>query len=385
VTTTRPTPFGLPRMRARDPKEPNRVASSLELFFDLTVVVAVSIAAEQLLRYEEAGRTAAGVGAYGMVFFAIWWAWMNFTWFASAFDTDDWFYRVLTIVQMGGVLVLAAGVEPAMWRGDYTVATLGYVLMRLAMLTQWIRAARATEFRSTALRYAIGVGVVQAAWLLRLALPPETGVVSFLLLVVAELAVPLLAERAGITPFHPHHIAERYGLFTLIVLGEGLLSVTHAIARGVGQAERFGPVLVIGASALVLIAAMWWTYFAREQHGRLRSFSSTFAYGYLHYLVFAAAGALPAGIEVAVAEALGDEQVGPAAGRALTTVPVALFLLGVWIVSLRPALSRGPSAIVLVLVAAIALSALVPQGVPLAALLAAGLVFVLERDRRHTP
>jgi len=66
---------------------------------------------------------------------------MNFTWFASAFDTDDWLYRVLTIVQMGGVLVLAAGVHDAMVSFDYAVVTWGYVIMRLAMVAQWLRAA----------------------------------------------------------------------------------------------------------------------------------------------------------------------------------------------------------------------------------------------------
>ena len=47
------------------------------------------------------------------VFFAIWWAWMNFTWFASSYGIDDVAYRLLTMVQMGGVLVLAAGIPAA--------------------------------------------------------------------------------------------------------------------------------------------------------------------------------------------------------------------------------------------------------------------------------
>ena len=49
-----------------------------------------------------------------MVFFAIWWAWMNFTWFASAYDCDDVPYRLTMFVQIAGALILAAGV-PAMF------------------------------------------------------------------------------------------------------------------------------------------------------------------------------------------------------------------------------------------------------------------------------
>jgi low temperature requirement protein LtrA len=75
------------------------------------------------------------------VFFAIWWAWVNFTWFASAYDTDDVAYRLLTFVQIVGVLILAAGVPAAFVHGDFTVMTIGYVVMRVALVTQWLRAA----------------------------------------------------------------------------------------------------------------------------------------------------------------------------------------------------------------------------------------------------
>src|SRR5919107_1836622 len=83
-----------------------------------------------------------GVRGYLMVFFAIWWAWMNFTWFASAYDTDDDVYRITTLVQIAGALVLAAGVESAFEESNYVGITFGYVVMRLAMVAQWLRAAR---------------------------------------------------------------------------------------------------------------------------------------------------------------------------------------------------------------------------------------------------
>ena len=73
----------------------------------------------------------AGLVAFLQVFFAIWWAWMNFTWFASSYDTDDVAYRLLTLVQMAGVLVLAAGVPAAAEHSDYRAVTLGYLIMRI--------------------------------------------------------------------------------------------------------------------------------------------------------------------------------------------------------------------------------------------------------------
>ena len=145
------------------------------------------------------------------------------------------------------------------------------------------------------------------------------------------------------------------------------------------------PLLLIAASALVLVAGMWWIYFAREQHDNLTSMMSTFGFGYLHYAIFASAAALAAGIEVALAQAGDHPPLPDVIGRATTTVPVAVFLLGVWVLALRPALPRRTSAAVLVLTAAVALAAFVPAGLPISALLVVAIVVVLEVDWRHHP
>ena len=128
-------------MVARDTGEPHRVATSLELLFDLCFVVAVARAAAQLHHDLSAGHAGHGVLGYVMVFFAIWWAWVNFTWFASAYDTDDAVYRLTTLIQISGVLILAAGVTRAADHDDFRVVTVGYVVMRLALVAQWLRAA----------------------------------------------------------------------------------------------------------------------------------------------------------------------------------------------------------------------------------------------------
>ena len=84
-------------MRPRDPEEQGRSASPLELFFDLVIVIAVATAAVELHHALTENHIVDGLLSYMLVFFAIWWAWMNFTWFATSFDTDDWLYRVLTV------------------------------------------------------------------------------------------------------------------------------------------------------------------------------------------------------------------------------------------------------------------------------------------------
>jgi low temperature requirement protein LtrA len=96
-------------MVGRDPGNEFRAATPLELFFDLVFVVAVSLAADRLDYALAEGRVTGSLLSYGLVFFGIWWAWVNFTWFASAYDTDDVVYRLFVFVTITGALVLARG------------------------------------------------------------------------------------------------------------------------------------------------------------------------------------------------------------------------------------------------------------------------------------
>ena len=97
------------RMLGRDPDEVHRAATPLELLFDLTFATSFSFAAAQLAHALAAGHVGAGLIGFGFASFAICWAWINFSWFASAFDTDDWIFRLMTMVQMIGVLIVAIG------------------------------------------------------------------------------------------------------------------------------------------------------------------------------------------------------------------------------------------------------------------------------------
>ena len=158
ATSATPAPIGLHwPLAPRDPGEEHRSSTPLELLFDLCFVVAVAVgqAAARLHHAVGEAHVFHGLVGYAMVFFAIWWAWMNFSWFASAYDQDDVLYRLLTLMQMCGVLVLATGVDAAFNHEDFTRVTAGYVIMRIPMTLQWLRAAAGDPVRRTvALRYA---------------------------------------------------------------------------------------------------------------------------------------------------------------------------------------------------------------------------------------
>ncbi len=324
-------------MTARSRDEKHRAASPLELFFDLCFVVAIAQAGVQLVHSVAEAHAAEGIVSYAMVFFAIWWAWMNFTWFASAYDNDDVLYRVVTLVQIAGVLVLAAGVSRAFEDHEFLVVVAGYVIMRLALTAQWLRAARTAEDaeRRMTLRYAGGVLLCQVGWLGLLFLPESVRPWVFLVMAIAEMCVPVLAEKEINTSWHPHHISERYGLFTIIVLGETIAAATIAVKSGVDENDALGELLPIASGGLLIIFAAWWIYFAVPIHGHLRSNKQAFLWGYGHYLIFASAAAIGAGLEVAVEQAVGKAHISTLSASAAVTLPTALFLLTVWALHAR--------------------------------------------------
>jgi low temperature requirement protein LtrA len=371
------------RMTARRSDEDHRVATPLELLFDLSFVVAVASAAAKLHHALAEDHLGSGVLGYLLVFFAIWWGWLNFTWFASAYDTDDVPYRLTTLLQVAGVLVLAAGVPRAFDQSDFGVITIGYVLMRLAMVLQWLRAARSDPgHRACAQRYAVGITVVQVGWVARLLLPDEVFLVGFLVMVAAELAVPIWAERVARTTWHPHHVVERYGLFTLIVLGESILAATGAIGAALDAGHAGFALISLAAAGLVIVFSLWWLYFDHPAHDLLRTSPRAFAWGYGHYLVFASVAAVGAGLEVSVDHDLHVAHLSALAAGLATTVPVAVFLVVVWLLQVRPT-RRGPASwgfpAAAVLVPA---GTFTPAPVHAAAVVLAGLVALVILARR---
>ncbi|MFJ8046395.1 low temperature requirement protein A [Kitasatospora sp. NPDC096147] len=319
-------------MTARSKHESHRVATPLELFFDLCFVVAVAQAGKQLAHDLAEGHLGEGLFGYALAFFAIWWAWMNFSWFASAYDVDDVPYRLLTLVQITGVLILAAGVPRMFDSRDLTLSVTGYVVMRLAMVTQWLRAAAAESggARQMALRYAIGITICQLGWGLVLLVPDDRLGWVLPLGILAELSVPVVAEWHTQSAWHPHHIAERYGLFTIIVLGESVAAATIAMQTAIDEREALDELIPVAAGGILICFAAWWIYFARPVHHVLTSNRNAFLWGYGHYLVLGSAAAIGAGLEVVIEYDIHEAHISAVPAAAAVTVPTALFLLTVW-------------------------------------------------------
>ena len=286
------------------------MATPLELLFDLTFVVAFGIAASEFSHMLAENHVGAGLIAFSFATFAVCWAWINFSWFASAYDTDDWIYRLMTMLQMVGVIVMALGF-PAMYASveqgghvDNRIMVAGYVVMRIALVAQWLRAARQDpDHRSACLTYATAVTVAQAGWIASMFLHTSLAMtfVVIVLLIGVEVLGPVLAEwRKGGTPWHAHHISERYGLLTIIALGEGVVGTVASVSAAVSAQGWTFDAAFVAVAGIGLTFGMWWTYFVVPQADLLHVHRErSFWFGYLPIVTLGAIVATGAGLHAA--------------------------------------------------------------------------------------
>ena len=341
----------LVRMSGRDPNERHRTTTPLELLFDLTFVVAFSAVSTQTAYLLEEGHWSAAITGFMLGTFAISWVWVNYSGLASAYDNDDVFFRIATLVEMIGVLVIALGM-PQFFRSidegrhvDTAIIVAGYVVMRVAAIALWLRAARHDPaHRRACLAYAAAIAVAQIGWvaLIFLSLPIGATFAAFALFTAVELAGPIVAEtRYGGTPWHPHHIAERYSILVIITLGEVILGTVLAISAVVDRAGWSIEAVLVAFSGTALAFGMWWLYFTvpagrvLERH-RMRGFG----WSYGHLVVFAAVAGTGSGLHVAATFIAGESHIGAVASVLTVAVPVFVYeltLLTVYLFLLRAA------------------------------------------------
>ena len=374
------------QLSARSRNEPHRVATTLELMFDLASVIAIAAAAAGLHHGIAGGHTLEALPRFLFAFFMIWWSWMNYTWFASAYDDGSAGFRVLSMVAMFGALTIAAGIPAVFTNAPIYLCLLGFVIMRVAMAMFWFSAAAGDpDHRPTAMSYGTGILAMQLYWVwLILSIDPSAPSSSllFLLGIVGELAVPAYAEfRHGPTNWHRHHIVERYGLLNIIVLGECFLAIVAMLAlddKGT-LADTHGGLSAITAAAITF--SLWALYFTNDDHLEDDAQRRALLWGYGHFVIFAAGAATGAGFAVFHDVTTGHADISYRTASYAISIPVAVYLLALWLVRDRFCCTGWKRALLVVSALTIAvLPAIVGE-----ALLEIAIVMVLTVALRRAP
>ncbi|WP_298979078.1 low temperature requirement protein A [uncultured Psychrobacter sp.] len=143
------------------------------------------------------------------------------------------------------------------------IGVTGYAIMRLASCSQWWRDYKQVDgHQRVAGRSIVGLLLLQSLWILWLFLPVSMQMPALFIFIIAELVMPLWERAAQNLNWHPRHIAERYGLLTIIVLGEGVLGVSNSIQYFLVNSDSAASVIIlVGSSLVALVFALWWLYF----------------------------------------------------------------------------------------------------------------------------
>ena len=311
------------RLRAPDEE---RHATWLELFFDLCFVAAVAALAAEL----HADPSIGGLLRFAGLFVPVWWAWMGFTWYASAFDNDDAVYRSYMLTAMLAIVVLAANVG-SIDEGESTGFVLSYAAMKYLLAAMFVRARlHAAQWRAFCDRYAAANALGATVWLSSLLVSAPGRYWIWALAMGVLMTGPVIAVRSfeGVA-FNHDHITERYGLFTIIVLGESII----VAATGIAELGRDPTTLMTAAAGFVLAASIWWIYFDFVKSSALsrETLLSSFVWGYGHLLVFSGIAAGAVGAELVVESASAGE---PFAGsqRWVLALGLAAFLCAIGVI-----------------------------------------------------
>jgi low temperature requirement protein LtrA len=365
------------RTRGRDVDEQRR-ATWLELFFDLVFVAAVS----QLANALSAEPTTARFFEFLGLFVPVWWAWMGFTFYANRFDTDDLPYRLLMLCAMFGVAALATTI-PSVFHGATEGFAIAYIAVRLVLFTLYARASRhVPEARALVRTFLTFFGIAIFVWAASLAFDAPWAYVVWGIALAIELAAPIRAWRSlPDAPIDRRHLPERFGLLTLIVLGESVL----AVVLGVSEVSWDMRSAATAAAGFTVAAALWWIYFDFLDEGALtaRGIFGGLTYTYMNYFVVVGLAALGSGVKLAILGENGTSWV-LSAGLALTMVGLGVIQLvaGTVVIDADVVLRLATAAIALLLIP-FDLSPLAVVTI-FAVLLVAQVVYELARHETHT-
>ena len=243
-----------PRLRIGDENTEHRQASWLELFYDLVFVVAVAQLAHNLKEH----ISLSGFLGFVVLFIPLWWSWIGTTFYSNRFDNDDIGHRLLVPLQMMTAAALAINIHHGLSETSSGFA-IAYALGRILLVIEYIRASiYIPNVRPLTTRYAIGFAIAATVWLISAFIPAPWRFGLWGIGIMIDFITPFTARQFQLRLLpHTSHLPERFGLFTIIVLGEAIVAVVNGVSE-----QKWDINTVIAAFfGLITAFSLWWIYF----------------------------------------------------------------------------------------------------------------------------
>ncbi len=309
--------------------EKERHASWLENFYDLIVAIVVF----QLSTKLNHDVSIFGFLGFVALFIPVWWSWIGVTFYNSRFETDDLGHRLLTLLQMAAAAFMAVNVPDGLGKNSAGFA-LSYAAIRTILVFEYLRTGRhVPSTRPLVTRYSIGFSISAGLWFVSAFVPPPFRFVFWILGLIIDISTPTLFTLHMSVRFAPniHHLPERFGSFTIIVLGISILGVVDGISSHKWTVES----ITDAALGLGIAFSLWWIYFDMVDGSEINALHSERRVGvylswlYIHFPLLIGFTALGVSIEHVV---LSNQNIAlPFAEKWLLCISVSmcLFALGV--------------------------------------------------------
>jgi low temperature requirement protein LtrA len=307
----------------------DRVVTNLELFYDLVYVAVIGQAANHLSE----DVSSVSIAGFAIVFAMIWFAWINGSLYLEIHGRQDGRTRSFVFLQMG-ILVLLAVFTAGATGPDGPAFGLVYAALFAVMGWLWfsVRGQDESQFRTPTAAYALGMAISVAVIVATAFLPTDPRIAIWAAFCAAWLAAFAVIGRIpafAIAMSPTQSLVERFGLFTIIVLGEVVIGVVDGLSR----AGRDPVTIATGLLALSVGFGFWWSYFDIVGRRLPRpAGQAVFPWVLSHLPITMAIAAAGAGMTSLIAHAH-DASPPPATGWLLAGA-VAVALLGLILTSL---------------------------------------------------
>jgi low temperature requirement protein LtrA len=317
--------------------EQGKRVSWVELYLDLVFVLAVGQLAHLIVAEPERRSVWIALG----LFVALWWTWVDFAVVYNRHGADTEKQRLLFLAGSVPVGVAAVAIGPVA-AGDAGVFAASLGITRLVLAAAHVAGSGDARLRERVTRACL---VSAALFLLSIAVDEPLRYVMWALAIAIESSAMLTDDReasrrarrehdfAAFKPadpaqaLDPHHFAERFGLFLIILLGEVLVEAGQASVSGHDVSADAWAALV---AAMLLAAALWWIYFDSAAELNLRVLELSGGSPTLARTIFAIGHMLPAFALLIIAAGIGLllEEDPPASAYWLPCIGIGIYLLG---------------------------------------------------------
>lgn len=266
-----------PSIRTDENEDIERKATWLELFYDLAFVGILAQLSHLLFKHPSWEI----VGQFTFQFVAAWWIWNSATFYNERYERNEIRHRVLTFISMIPLVGIAWAIHSGLDKSA-NVFAVSYIASRIFLIYMWMTAGSSKIERKLSIQFSIGFSISVVLWCISLFIPGPSKYLLWAAGLIVDMITPMITlnTQAKMPKISTHHIPERFGLFTILTIGETVIGAINGFASNHHIDLWIGATCVLG---LIVSFLIWWLYIDQVLYRVFRkNVWAILAWAYLH-------------------------------------------------------------------------------------------------------